>query len=305
MTRHENVEIPGAIECLASKERDGEEAWLAARRTVITATDASVILGVSPWGSQRALAESKRGVEPEHDDDTLERFWWGHALEGVVLERVRLSLPPTQGIVPCSEVFRSLDYPWLAASPDALLVEEGSAVGLEEVKTTVSEPWAWLPEYYRVQVHTQGLVLGIRRLRAWGLHRGSELRAYPVEWDQALADRILRETEAWKLRLDAGETFPPGAEELKRAQQATPLREGTRRAIDPTLVAEYQRASEAARLAEAKKKGLQAQLIESLGGAQFGDAGALTVKRYTVNMPQRVLPAGTQDRISVSARKVK
>jgi putative phage-type endonuclease len=62
--------------------RQGSPEWLAARRSLITATDIAVLMGDSPWKSEADLADEKRGLAP--DQEPTLRMRTGLAMEPLI-----------------------------------------------------------------------------------------------------------------------------------------------------------------------------------------------------------------------------
>lgn len=281
----------------------GEAAWLEARRSGVTATDVAKIMGLSGFGSARSVAEEKRqGPKPPSEEEE-ERFWFGHAAETAIFERLRAILPPALGVERCGTLYRSRRYPWLMASPDGFIVDDGKR-SLVEAKGTSMEPWAMPPEDYRVQVHVQAIVGEMEDAdnAIYALHRGSQLIRYPIRFDCGLADRIVNETGEWWMKFQHGEQFPAGASDLARVREAIPLVGGTT-SVNPMLAQAYVEARAAAQAAKRAQDAAQARLLEALAGAATGTAGSWVVRRQQINMPQSVRAAHTQDRLTVSRMK--
>ena len=100
----------------------GSEAWLAARREHITATDVAAIEGASPWRCEQDVADEKlsgNGVE----STLVMRV--GNALEDLIAaayaEQTGRKVRRVRGL------WESATIPWAAASPDATAAGRQSA----------------------------------------------------------------------------------------------------------------------------------------------------------------------------------
>jgi putative phage-type endonuclease len=196
--------------------------WLEARRGGIGASDAPVILGLSPWKTALALYAEKLGLEIDEPEQS-EAMTWGLRLQPVIIaayesETKRVVLPE-----PDFTVTRSPDHAWMLASLDAQVRKELDSpdTGVLEVKTTSAfnkEDWTEAPPLmYQVQVQHQLAVTGAR----WGaivcLIGGQRLVWADVERNDAFIERlIVKEQEFWE-RLQAKE--PPQVDDSKASKE--------------------------------------------------------------------------------------
>lgn len=114
--------LPFAVVC---DSRDREE-WLKARRATIGASEAAIVLGASPWSSQLALWAEKTGRtngDPALDD--AEFVFWGRELEDAIISGYAKRARRTT--VPFGLMLRSTRWPWLSATPDALVTDDAEA----------------------------------------------------------------------------------------------------------------------------------------------------------------------------------
>lgn len=149
---------------------DSEDAWLDARRSRVTSSDAPALLGVSPYpgGNAFDLWLAKRGPTPD-PGKMRRRFAVGHALEPLVARWVEEELGSP--IVRPSEAPHYLvvddALPWAAATPDFLapapdddaVIEVKSAQG--DAKNTYEESAAF--RYASTQTQHSMLVTGATR----------------------------------------------------------------------------------------------------------------------------------------------
>jgi putative phage-type endonuclease len=209
MTR-EHAELPPTREHQIPIVVSGlsEPDWLAARRELITATDASVILGLNPWKSAFTLYHEKRGaaaIEPAE----REAAQWGRLLE----EPLRLAYADrTQreiGTLKSFALTRSETFPFAGATLDGFveasldeLADGLSGPGVLECKTTsafkaaewASEP----PVYYQVQVQHQLMVTGYQWASMAILIGGQKFRWLDVPRHEPFIEELVKaESEFW------------------------------------------------------------------------------------------------------------
>lgn len=137
----------------------GSDAWLAWRKTVITATDASVILGNNPWDTPYKLCQKKLGlIEGIKSNEAMER---GKRLEpearAQFIERYEIHMEPA--------VVESTEFEFLGASLDGISIL-GSYI--LEIKCGGSKLHSMaangeIPEYYKDQMQHQLLVTGAEK----------------------------------------------------------------------------------------------------------------------------------------------
>jgi putative phage-type endonuclease len=122
-----SFKIPGAEEILAPTHHEDPE-WHALRRTGVGASEAAPLMGEGYTGTSAATVwEGKvSDEEPEFDESTLRLFERGHALEPIAADKF-LNDHPTI-FARKSGLLRSLDNPYMLATPDRLLTDGG---GLE------------------------------------------------------------------------------------------------------------------------------------------------------------------------------
>ena len=128
-----------------------DEEWLEIRRTVLTATDIGVILGLNKWKSVAELVKGKENFEPFENSYT----WLGQVLEPVVVEAVNKAIGTNFKLYEDEARSFFVDREiGLGATPDA---HEGSI--LLECKSTKPGNhlrWhGWPPAYYLSQLYTQ------------------------------------------------------------------------------------------------------------------------------------------------------
>jgi putative phage-type endonuclease len=181
--------------------------WLEARYSCIGASEAAAALGLSPWQTTRELYHRKRRELPDEPDNAAMRL--GRALEPVVVDQYHHATGATIEAHPC-QLFKSKRWPWMGATPDALVVDQANPELFPlEAKTTSwrrAEEWGpegsdEIPVDYLCQAQQQMLVLGRdrcdlavlidgRTLRTYTARRSDRLCAALVEAEWDLWDRI-------------------------------------------------------------------------------------------------------------------
>lgn len=192
------------------------EAWLAERRTLLTASDVPAALGLSPWKSPFELWAEKTGnIDPEDIGDR-DAVKWGLRLEGSVIEGYAEDTGRICSRWPQHTLKRSDSIDWLGATPDAIqnAPEFGDVTGNLQIKTASAfkkADWAEEPPiYYQVQLQTELLVTGM----PWGtlaaLIGGQQLVWFDAERNDRFLDAMLPKLEAFWELVKTGTPPPPG-----------------------------------------------------------------------------------------------
>jgi len=141
------------------KLEQGSQEWLSWRKTVITATDASIIMGNNPWDTPYVCWQRKLGlIEEKKSNDAMER---GKRLE----PEARAQFIKRYGIEMKPMVVENLEYDFLGASLDGINAFKSS---LLEIKCGSSKLHDMasnqeIPQYYLDQIQHQLLVTGANR----------------------------------------------------------------------------------------------------------------------------------------------
>lgn len=192
--------------------------WLEARRQGIGASDAAVILGLSPWKTPFQLYLEKLGVNLAETEQT-EAMTWGLRLQPIIIDAYA---EQTGRIAIAEKEFRidhSPFHPWMFASLDGWVqlprteyVPED--VGVLEVKTTTQfrkHDWEDAPPLiYQVQLQHQLAVTGA----AWGtlvcLIGGQRLVWADMQRnDEFITQLIVKEQAFWSALVEKN---PPAAD---------------------------------------------------------------------------------------------
>lgn len=156
------------LELRAGASDTDREAWLAERRTGITATEVRDLWlekhGYKPYTTRAELLGRKVGRIAEVGDlSYVPVIGWGKARESVVAEEIERRF----SIAPESRVFRSADHPQKLASPDGVGVDFDGELVVSEIKTAGKDiapgTEAFKAKGYLAQMVWVMLVTGARR----------------------------------------------------------------------------------------------------------------------------------------------
>jgi len=190
----------------------------------ISSTDLPILLGLSPYKSERELADEKRGLAPEPEENRAMRI--GLALEAVVRDEYQHETGRRLRRV--NRLIRHPTIPWAITSLDFEVVGERRIV---EVKTSRAGRWDdGLPQDVESQVRWQMGVASYPVADVAALLHGSELRIYTVEHDQRLFADLVTVAMDFRARLAEGGPFAETAESVKRRY---PADAGTEVTADP------------------------------------------------------------------------
>jgi len=179
------------------------EEWLEARKGFLTASDAAVILGESPYSSKYALAQEKLGYNlAPVEADYLEA---GRRMEPVIAQWFEDETgyatfdPGTYALV------TNPKHPWLAATLDRVAIGPGKSgeVRVLELKNpNAFKLHEWeedVPFHFHVQNQVQMLCTGLCQGAIASIVGGRHFRYLMTERHDALCKHVLKETETfWK-----------------------------------------------------------------------------------------------------------
>ncbi len=191
--------------------RQGSDAWLDYRKTVITATDIGVLLGINAWKCEADLADEKRGLA-EPPPATL-RMRAGSALQGLIgeeYERVTgRRLRAVRGMV------RHPDIEWAAASPDFRVV--GEKVLVEAKRSSSRTRFAdGIPQDIQAQAVWQAGCAGYPVVDVAVMLGDDDLLIEPIEFNPALFDDLVAVAADFRRRLAEGGPFARDTARIKR-----------------------------------------------------------------------------------------
>lgn len=249
------------------------EEWLAARRAGIGASEISAVVGLNRWRGPWDVWSSKvEGIDGESSDAAR----WGLWLEDRIAdwwaaETGRTTIP--------GGLYRDVTHPWMLATPDRLLVEDGAVSAVVDAK---HGNWRGLADWedgapleYVCQITWQMLVLGVRRgflVAAIGGHPPME-REFTLDDDLA-ADLIRQGRQFWTY---VQQRTPPPIDGSDLAtswlSDRYPKSIGEQVPLDETAVsavAQWVEADALERSARASKKAAENTLKARLGDAEAG-----------------------------------
>jgi putative phage-type endonuclease len=279
-------------------ETASEAEWLAARRQGVTASEISVVMGLSPYDSPFALYHRKRGDLPDVDDsDAMER---GRILEPYIAEKFAKLRPEFIVTGDGRQLYAHPDRPWQMATPDRILqdsetyglAERDDVIGIEniavlETKTDAGGDDGWgdegtdqIPVHYRCQVLWQMDVLGVTAayvamlpMRSW------KLRVYELTMDYfAVEDLKIMRREAERFLARTANDDPPDVDWRPQTGAALKYLNPSVEQIDVTigrrLAISYRAAVRRAAEAEQRKELMTNRMLAAIGtGRRAIEAG--------------------------------
>lgn len=142
-----------------------EKEWLAARRKVITATEAASLFGLNPYASVNKMLKNK--VDPE-DLSGNPFIWAGHIYEpGIVMKANKLM--PEHQFKQIGGEGQDIEFyihpeARLGASPDALSEDGTILLEAKSASERLFESWEdGVPLHYEVQVRVQMACMGLKK----------------------------------------------------------------------------------------------------------------------------------------------
>lgn len=201
-----------------------EEAWLKIRRGGIGGSDASTIVGTSPWRTRQQLMDDKRDISPMKAEKKNQMpLTIGHMFEGVIRYKTVPYLLNQIGITNFrieedTHMYQhgNPDYSFARADIDGLILINGVLGGLE-IKTTnwrnvaTIEEWksGVVPPYYEAQVRHYMAVMNLPFFYiccAWGFNPEDEAVLIKIDRDMNLEAQLMNEErEFWENHVIAGE----------------------------------------------------------------------------------------------------
>jgi putative phage-type endonuclease len=229
----------------------GTPEWLAWRKTVITATDASILMGNNPWDTPYKVWQRKLGLAEEKvSNDAMER---GKRLE----PEARAQFNERYGILMEPAIVESTEYEFLGASLDGMCPINNSLLEIKcgGAKLHAMAAQGEIPQYYRDQMQHQLIVTGAER-------------CYYYSYDGADGIRI-------EVLPDPGfkESFIPKAREFWRCvamEEAPPLEDKDYRDMSDdvswsAIACDYRAICEQIKVLEQKKEGYRQGLLKLSG----------------------------------------
>lgn len=232
--------------------------WEQWRKDKIGASDAPIILGVSPWKTPFQLWEEKLGIRASQQKTAAMQR--GHELESTALEAYN----EHTGNLATPEVCVHPDLPWMAASLDGLSLDGSIAV---EIKCPGQQDHSvaangMVPEKYYPQLQHQLAVIGLNLLHYFSYSEDG-FHLVEVPRDEKYIKKLLLKEKAFWEKLNGFE--PPELSDRDYVQRTDP--EWTN--LMPRLAKAMANVEEA----KAIEKELREQAIALTGGKSCQGAG--------------------------------
>ncbi|MEW2575350.1 YqaJ viral recombinase family protein [Streptomyces syringium] len=263
----------------------GTPEWTAARSgLVVTATEAAVIVGLSPWRSPLSLWHDKAGTLPVEEVKPTAAMRWGTRLEPVIADVFADAHPEL--LVHETGTWVSIARDWQRATPDRIITPaDGGPAALLEIKTSrYGDGWGkagtdQVPVTYRCQVVWQLDTLGLDAAHVAVLIAGQDYREYTITRDEAEAVFLRERAAAFLDSIRAGDPPPiDGHPATYRAVQQLPGSvEDTAVDIAPDVADTYRQALADHRRAEDAKRAASAAVLSAMGTARRAEAAGRKV----------------------------
>lgn len=173
----------------------GSSEWIQMRRNYIGASDAPVIMGVSPYKTKRQLWEEKLGLLNDNADNPGIRY--GRAME----EPARQAYERHTGILVAPAVVFHKERSYMMASLDGLSLDKSIAVEIKNVNTEDHRMAkdGKVPEKYYPQVQHQLAVLDIDVLHYFSYRNGDFALIEVLKDNEYLEQLYSSEASFWSL----------------------------------------------------------------------------------------------------------
>lgn len=197
------------------------ESWLNERGSSLGASDAAVVLGISPFKSTYQLWAEKSGLAPAEDLGGSEVIEWGNRLETPVAMAYGEKAGRQVEMWPPYSIVRDPERQHVSCTPDATQVCPNRGEGLLEIKTTSAFNAAdWgngPPLYYQVQLQQSLHCTGFE----WGtiavLIGGQKLRWFDIERNDVFLGNLLPALDAFWERVKS--KSPPEVDGSERTAE--------------------------------------------------------------------------------------
>ena len=279
------------------------EKQLQDRKTLVTATDISTLLGINPWSSPLQLYEHKKGiVEPKQAGPAA---MWGHVKEPIIAKLYQQHHESckmhTSGTVQIKKHFN--DLIGVGATPDRICVRDHHAWLLECKSTGVPYDWTTsAPERHRYQAQWQMYVLHQklqkmkvmkgywkyfpRDLEDWYVdiccEHGNGMKVYREHHDKYMLKDSIQVAQDFAARIEQG--VPPRATEKDADYLAGKPRHGEGTLDDDInqeieTYLEFKNAIKHNKSYEAKWKAHLLERLDDAGGIEVG-----TSSKYRISI---------------------
>lgn len=258
------------------------DAWLAARRKGIGASEIAAVLGISPWESPFSLWWRKvQGWDYEPSAE----MEWGTRLEEAIATKY-MDAHPDYAVCPGHLEHHPI-HDWMMATPDRYIWDRPrvEVSGLVELKTAHSaDGWgepgtADVPVYYKAQVLWQMAVIGVEWADVAVLIGGSDYREYHIPYDRADVDVMYEAGRRFMHRIETGD--PPPIDDhqatLAAVKRLHPDLDDETVEVDASIAEGYRRAVAMEFKAKRLKQRYEIRLREAMGSAHRAESGGRKV----------------------------
>jgi putative phage-type endonuclease len=264
------------------------EAWLAARRRGVGASESAALFGLSPFHSRFSLWLNKTGrvAEWQPEGEEAERLEWGQVLEGPIADMHAKRTGRKLWHFSPFCIAESPDYPAAFATPDRFIIEAPDRPGAEgvlEVKNTANtwHPDSWadgVPAYVQVQVQQQLAVTGRDFATVTALANGNRLLTWDIDRNEEFIAELKVQVEIFWESVLADKQPPPDVHPrtLAALKRLHPLDNGETIDLPPDASAiwdELCALKGVIKSAEARKDAAETQLRALLGPYTYGALG--------------------------------
>lgn len=163
-----------------------KQAWHDWRNEGVGASDAPVIMGVSPWKTYRQLWEEKVFGAKQEENYAMKR---GKALEPLA---VNFFMTETGILINEQVCLEHPEHPWMRATLDGYNEKERVLVEIKSCKELHEE----VPEHYFPQLQHQMEVAGVTTMYYVSFN-GEEGKILQVEKDEAYVERLIEQEKAF------------------------------------------------------------------------------------------------------------
>lgn len=216
------------------------EEWLKLRQNYLGASDAPIIMNVSPWKSRYSLWEEKLGLrESQQTNAAMQR---GHELEPIA----RSFFEELTGNKVEPRVVFHEEHKYMMASLDGISQDGSVAVEIKcpGKKSHELARQGIIPDVYYPQLQHQLAILGLNRLHYFSYFSEDDFILLECERDDAYIENLIaeegafwqlvknfeapemgekdfitREDEEWKIRVDSWRTAKEGLDFWKEQEQ--------------------------------------------------------------------------------------
>ena len=276
------------------------EKQLEIRRTRISGTDASAIVGVNPYRTKLDVYLDKKGLSEPFEGNKFTH--WGTVLEPVIRHHFMLQHEEYDFVTTFDETtLVSPEHDFVCGTPDGILWKEENGekarvAGLEIKTSGMRSKQDWVepgtdqvPAHYLVQCQWYMLLTGMNYWHLAVLFGGNTYAEYIIERNDGLIDQLLTQAKAFVDECLSSDT-PPEPNDIsetaqyvdtmyRRADNSDELIEADE---EVTMWAEIlQQAKEEQSVAAARVKEVEAQIKNFIGSEMgvSGDFGTITWKK--------------------------